>query len=210
MAERAFEAIIQQRFQTLEDELRSGLNIRDTIQKSCSQVIKAWQEQRQQEGDLITGSQILTQGSNQLRLEDMPTMAEDDIGNCTQPVPDLSDLEIPGPPLIISNTPPEANNNSSDSDTLSMGYPCFCHNLPFDFFQFSSAEEFLSSDPSQSARSSGGSLAIADSLSNTFTSRQDYTEPIIPTDHKGRRKAPPDDTEAVVPSLICHNCFGHP
>jgi hypothetical protein len=88
MVEHAFEIIIQKRSQSLEDELRNGLNVQDTIRTSLSELFKTWQEE-----NLLVSTQNLIQGYRQ------PAATENDTINSEQAPPEFPDLDHSGSAL---------------------------------------------------------------------------------------------------------------
>jgi hypothetical protein len=85
--ERAFETIIQQRFQSLEAELRSGLNVKDIIRTSLSELFKTCRGREQN---------LNRQNSRARSEEDVPTTVGGGMNNFAQPLPGLPCSELSG------------------------------------------------------------------------------------------------------------------
>jgi len=83
MVKRALETIIQQRFQPLEAELRSGLSVKDIIHATLSKLFKNWQG-----GTLAKWITKSNPASSQAYFEEgVPKMTEDEMNNFAQPLP---------------------------------------------------------------------------------------------------------------------------
>jgi hypothetical protein len=199
MVERAFEIIIQKRFQSLEDELRNGLNVQDTIRTSLSELFKTWQDE-----NLLVSSQNLIQGYRQ------PAATENDTINSEQALPEFPDLDHSGSALPSDFTFTEFNSIPNGLDTLATEWPCIRDNnwlsdiapLPF-------SNESFALDSSLSERSSQESPARASSFNTSIASSQDHAEPTSSTDRKGKGKARMDEEEILVPSTtLCFYCGG--
>lgn len=204
--ERAFEIIIQQRFQPLETELRNWLNVKDIIRTSLSELFRTWQTR-----DLLTGSQSLTQQNSRARSEeDVPTMVEGETGDFAQPLPDLTDSELSGPLIAPGNAPAEVQGITDAPDTLVMEYPCICYNKwPLDLSTFPISDACDVTELSQSYSPFQESLAMTDSSQTTLDFSQTYAEITTSTDCQGKGKAREQDSGACLQSrTFCRYCLG--
>jgi hypothetical protein len=204
--ERAFETVIQQRFQSLEAELKSGLNVKDVIRTSLSELLKTWRER-----GLLTGSQNLTQQNSQARSEeDVRTTVEGQMNCFAQPLPDLPVSELSGSLIPSDSTLVEVQGTTDAPDTLALEYPCICDNkLLFDLSTYLIPDECVATDLSQSYSSIQESSAMIDSLQTSLDSSQAYAEITTSTEGQGKGKAREQDSVARLPlRMFCCCCGG--
>jgi hypothetical protein len=205
--ERAFEIIIQQRFQPLETELRNWLNVKDVIRTSLSELFRTWQTR-----DLLTGSQSLTQQNNQARSDEgVPTTTvEGEMGDFAQFLPNPTDSELPGSLIAPENALAEVQDTTDAPDTLVVEYPCICDNKwPLDLSTFPISDACVVTELSQSYSSFQESLATIDSSQTSLDFSQTYAEVTTLTDCQGKGKAREQDPGACLPSrTFCCYCGG--
>jgi hypothetical protein len=204
--ERAFEIIIQQRFQPLETELRNWLNVKDVVRTSLSELFRTWQAR-----DLLTGSQSLTQQNNRARSdEDVPTIVEGEMGDFAQFLPNPAGSELPGSLTAPDNALAEVQDTIDAPDTLVVEYPCICYNKwPLGLSAFPISDAYVVTEPSQSYSSFQESLATIDSSQTSVDFSQTYAEIASLTDCQGKGKAREQDPGACLPSrTFCCYCAG--
>lgn len=204
--ERAFEIIIQQRFQPLETELRNWLNVKDVIRTSLSELFRTWQTRY-----LLTGSQSLTQQNIRARSdEDVPTIVEGEMGDFAQSLPNPTNSELPGSLIAPGNALAEVQDTTGAPDTSVVEYPCICDNKwPLDLSTFPISDACVVTELCQSYSSFQESLAMIDSSQTPLDFSQTYAEITTLTDCQGKGKAREQDPSACLPSrTFCCYCGG--
>src|SRR6266498_2645047 len=210
MVERTFEITIQERFQSLEAELTSCLNVKATIRNSLSELFRSWQERTSSAKP--GGEDLSLKISSDSVQEAVPAPATtretgDEIPQTFSDLPD-PELQVPHPPS--DSTVDSIECIQSASDSLNFEYPCICDNewlMGLSSFRF--PDQNVASDQSQRIASSQESSVMIDNSDSAMASTQGYAK--IPTsmDDHGKGKARQDDSTDPPPHRIfCCFCGG--